>query len=273
MKLDLISLGVLSLFAARVAPKEQNPLSSEEESPARPDKTLIDPEDNTINPPYSQNEDIPSSNFPWTHKPICGKQFDEFGEPFCVYTNASFSDGRGISILTTPGVAEKFATLPPFQNSTALSSRGINVDADPKDRPWYTVSIPGKGIGMRASRPLQRGDLITAYTPVVLAHIGDSLFTEDREKLLRLAVEQLPVGSRDAYLDLAKIYDEADVIAQDVLKANGFDMEIGALKHGAVFPEASRYNHACAPKYVLYPPPPVQPPVRISSTAKNRLTD
>lgn len=255
MKLDLVSLGVLSLFTALVASNEQKPLSSEEKSSATLDEAIIDPEDNTVNPASSQVEEIPPSYFPWTHKPICGNQFDELGEAFCVYTNASFSDGRGISILTTPGVAEKFATLPPFQNSTALSSRGINVDTDPKDRPWYTVSIPGKGVGMRASRPLQRGDLITAYTPVVLAHIGDSLFTEDREKLLRLAVEQLPVASRDAYLDLAKIYDEADVVAQDVLKANGFDMEIGGLKHGAVFPEASRYNHACAPKYVLYPPP------------------
>lgn len=250
MKLDSVSFGVLSLFAALVAASA--PLPQDESGGTQYEAIVNSEEEITSNSTSLQDEETLISYFPWTHKPVCGTQRDESGDPFCVYTNASFSNGRGISILTTPAVAKKFAALPPFQNSTALSSHGINaVDTQAEDRPWYTTSIPGKGVGMRASRPLKRGDLITAYTPVVLAHIGDQMFTEDREKLLRLAVQQLPAASRDAYLDLAKIYDEEDVVAQDVLKANGFDMEIGGLKHGAVFPEASRYNHACAPKYVF----------------------
>jgi len=253
MKLNVISVGVLSLFVSLVAAH-----SSEDDTPTSQDdgvdtisrERILDPED-TITNSASSPEDRESSSpyFPWTHKPICGETLSDSGDQFCIYTNASFGNGRGISILTTPAVAEEFAALPPFQDATALSSKGINANLSAEERPWYTAALPGKGIGMLASRPLQRGDLITAYTPSLLAHIGDQFFTEEREKLLRLGLDQLPPTSRDTYLALAKIYDEPGVAAQDILKANGFDMQIAGLKHGAVFPEASRYNHACAPKY------------------------
>ncbi|KIW72320.1 hypothetical protein PV04_00523 [Phialophora macrospora] len=238
MKLNAVSLGVLPLCVALVSASDALPTSSE---------TFVDPEHDHIHPASNQEQEESTSYFPWTHKPICTEDVDESGDQFCVYTNASFSNGRGISIFTRPAIAQEFASLPPFQDPTALSSNGINLDPDPEDRPWYTAFVPGKGMGMFASRPLDRGDLITAYTPCLLTHIGDLLFTEDRERLLRLAIDQLPPASRDAYFALAKIYDEPDVMAQDILKANGFEMKLGGLMHPAVFPEASRYNHACAP--------------------------
>ncbi|KEF59923.1 uncharacterized protein A1O9_04771 [Exophiala aquamarina CBS 119918] len=253
MKLGVISFRVLSLFVSLVAAdsgSEVDAPASQDEFDTTSSETIIKPEDIIIESASSQEDqgqETSDSYFPWTHKPICGEALSESGDQFCIYTNASFSNGRGISILTTVAVAEEFAALPLFQDATALSSKGINVDTAADERPWYTAALPGKGIGMLASRPLQRGDLITAYTPSLLAHVGDSLFTEERERLLRLGLDQLPSTSREAYLALAKFYDEPDVVAQDVLKANGFDMQVGGLKHGAVFPEASRYNHACGP--------------------------
>jgi hypothetical protein len=248
MKLNAVSLGVLSLCVALVASSDQGASSPHDEIPASRE-TFVDPEHDHIHPASDEEQEEAASYFPWTHKPICTEDVDETGDRFCVYTNASFSNGRGISIFTRPAIAQEFASLPPFQDPTVLSSKGINLDADTEDRPWYTAFIPGKGMGMFASRPLERGDLITAYTPCLLTHIGDLLFTDDRERLLRLAIDQLPPASRDAYLALAKIYDEPDVMAQDILKANGFEMKLGGLMHPAVFPEASRFNHACAPKY------------------------
>ncbi|OAL27796.1 hypothetical protein AYO20_09649 [Fonsecaea nubica] len=231
MRLDGISLCLLTRFVALVTASE---------SPTSSSGSIVDSS-------TEEERESESPYFPWTHQPICSEHLSEAGDEFCVYTNASFSNGRGISIFTTPAIAHEFASLPPFQDAAALSSKGINPETDEEDRPWYTSSIPGKGIGMLASRPLKRGDLITAYTPALVAHIGDLVFSEDRERLLKLAIDQLPAASRDAYLDLAKIYDEPEVVAQDVLKANGFDMKIGGLLHPAVFPEAARYNHACAP--------------------------
>ncbi len=189
-----------------------------------------------------------NSYFPWTYKPVCSKYLDGVGDKLCVYTNATFSNGRGISIFTTPRIAEEFAALPPFREPAALLAQGINSGGITKDQPWYTSVIPDKGTGMFASRPLDRSDRITAFTPYLLAHMENILTTQERENFLRIAVDQLPKASRAAYLDLAKIYNEPSVVVQDVVKANAFEIQIGGLMHLAVFPESSRFNHACAPK-------------------------
>ncbi|EXJ65097.1 hypothetical protein A1O7_01437 [Cladophialophora yegresii CBS 114405] len=255
MKLSAVSLGVLSLCVSLVASSQQDEFHPSSETFAEPEHHHLElpasneaPKHDHVQLPSGQAQEDPTSYFPWTHKPICTKDADDDPEDqFCVYTNASFSNGRGISIFTRPAIAREFASLPPFQDPTALSSNGINLDSNAKDLPWYTAFVPGKGMGMFASRPLHRGDLITAYTPCLVTHIGDLRFTDDRERMLRLAINQLPPATTDAYLALAKVYDEPEVVAQDILKANGFEMKLGDLMHPAVFPEASRYNHACAP--------------------------
>lgn len=180
----------------------------------------------------------------WTHEPVCTEFLGELESQLCVYTNASFSEGRGISIFTTPKIADEIASLLPFQDPVALSSQAVNVPTET----WYTKEIPGKGVGMMAKHDLQRGDLLTIYTPFLLAHTENILNTTERERFLQIALSQLPQRSQEQYLDLAKIYHLADVVVQDVVKANSFEMHLGGQMHLAVFPESSRLNHACAPK-------------------------
>ncbi|TVY20458.1 SET domain-containing protein 5 [Lachnellula arida] len=81
------------------------------------------------------------------------------------------------------------------------------------------------------------------------------LSTRDREVFLRIAIDQLPSASREAYLSLSTIYGNPTVIAQDVLKANNFEIQVRGEIHLAVFPETSRMNHDCAPnsQYCLDP--------------------
>lgn len=189
---------------------------------------------------------------PWSYNPVCTGYFDVLDGPLCVYTNSSFSSGRGISIFTTPKIASEFAALLPFHDDSILSQHGINPVAAAADNdgqsPWYTKPLEGKGIGMLASRPLKRGDLVAAYTPFLLAHMENLLSTVERERFLRVAVDQLPAASRERYFSLATIYDDPRVVVQDVVKANAFEMQVGGQMHLAVFPEASRMNHACGPK-------------------------
>ncbi|KAH8814965.1 hypothetical protein F5884DRAFT_158077 [Xylogone sp. PMI_703] len=178
--------------------------------------------------------------FPWSYEPACislqGSQ-----EPICVYTNSSFGRGRGISIFTTPRIAEEFAGLPPFHDAALLEN--INQPSNL----WYTKQIPSKGTGMLAKKDLKRGDLITSYTPILIALIGEKMSSLEREKYLRIAIDQLPPATRDAYLSLSTIYGHANMIVQDVLKANTFEMHIGGVMHLAIFPEPARINHECAP--------------------------
>lgn len=171
--------------------------------------------------------------FPWSYKPVCTPLLGNVGSKVCVYTNATFSDGRGVSIFTTPQIAKEFAALPPFQNPAALD--GINESGDS----WYTQQLEGKGVGMLASRRLNRKDLVTAYTPVLLVYREQELSMQEREALLRTAINQLPPATRKAYLGLSTIYGDADLVVQDILKANTFEIEVGGQMHLALIPEVS----------------------------------
>jgi hypothetical protein len=178
---------------------------------------------------------------PWTHRPICTASLQSIGEPLCIYTDSTFSNNRGISIFTTPSLARKFASLPAFQEPLPEhinSPTGV----------YRTQEIEGKGIGILASRPLSFGDRITAHTPAFIAYLESELSTLEREKSWRLAISQLPEELREKFLNLSTVYGDARVRVQDIVKANTFQLEIGGVRHLAVWPETSRLNHGCAPK-------------------------
>ncbi|KAK7193846.1 hypothetical protein DPSP01_010187 [Paraphaeosphaeria sporulosa] len=193
-----------------------------------------------------QDTNVQISHRPWSYPPICTDVLPSIGSSLCIYTDTSFSHGRGISIFTTPELAERVVLLPPFQDSEAL--QGINEFTGT----WITQEIPGKGMGMLAKRNLVFKDKITAYTPALLAYLETDLSTAEREKFFKLAVSQLPEATRDMYLGLATVYGLPEVKYQDVVKANTFQMEIEGHNHLAVFPETSRLNHACTPNAQYY---------------------
>jgi hypothetical protein len=181
---------------------------------------------------------------PWSHAPICTSILPGINDTLCVYTDTSFAENRGISIFTTPHLANRFASLPAFRDTSALTSQAINKPTDT----YQATSIPGKGIGMLASRPLAVGDRVTAYTPAFLAYLESELSTLDREALWRTATEQLPSTLKEKFLGLATVYGDPRVQVQDIVKANTFQVIIDGVNHLAVWPETSRLNHACAPK-------------------------
>jgi ribosomal RNA assembly protein len=158
-----------------------------------------------------------------------------------VYTDTSFANGRGISIVTTPSLATKFAALPAFQ---ASPPEHVNTFSDT----WFTSSIPGKGMGMLASVPLDPKTRVLAYTPVFIAYLEADLETMEREALWRVAVEQLPEQARHQFLDLAVVFGDPRFKVQDIVKANTFQVVVGDGNHLVVWPETSRLNHECAPK-------------------------
>ncbi|KAL1599516.1 ribosomal RNA assembly protein krr1 [Paraconiothyrium brasiliense] len=191
---------------------------------------------------YTNTEVVRTTHEGWSLPPACTDLLPSIGSKLCVYTNTSFSNGRGISLFTTPELSKYALALPAFQNPDALE--GIN---EPSGT-WYTQGIPGKGMGMLAKRDLQFRDRITAHTPALLAYLESDLSTAEREKFFKLAVSQLPEQTREMYLGLATVYGLPQVKYQDVVKANTFQLEIDGHNHLAVFPETSRLNHACAPK-------------------------
>ena len=203
---------------------------------------------NDFQSPLAKNSTVKkgkAEHGPWTHAPACTKVLSDVGSTLCVYTDATFSNGRGISIFTTPRIAAEFKNLPVFHNAAALDEVNRIEDV------WYTRQTPGKGTGMFANRTLKHGNRITTYTPVLLVHKDTSLSTKEREHFLKLAINRLPAATRDAYFSLTTVYGDPRVKTQDVVEANAFEIPVGGVMHMAVYPETSRINHDCAPKSVL----------------------
>jgi len=183
---------------------------------------------------------------PWSFAPTCTEVLHGINNKLCVYTNTSFSNGRGISIFTTPQIATEFANLPPFQDPIVLN------DINKPNGPWYTRKLPDKGVGMLAKKSIKPKEPITAFTPVLLVYMENALSTLERERFLRMAIEQLPPKTRDAYLTLATIYGHKETIIQDVLKANTFELQLSGERHMAIIPEPARMNHDCGPNAQYY---------------------
>lgn len=179
---------------------------------------------------------------PWSFKPVCTQTLPSVGSELCVYTNATFANGRGISIFTTTQIAEQTTTLPPFNDRDVLSPL-LNTDSGA----WYTQPISNKGIGMFAKRPLRRGDVIVATTPVLVAYSENLLSPAERERYLQVAIHQLPASTREAYLNLTTVHGNPEILMQDIAAANTFAIQLHGQKHLAAFPEPSRINHDCAP--------------------------
>lgn len=191
------------------------------------------------------SDDIEEKDYaPWSHPPICTHVLESINDKLCIYTSTSFSNGRGISIFTTPSLAVQFASLPAFTDQPALAKQKVNINTGT----WRAESIPSKGIGMLASRRLVFKDRVTAYTPAFLAYLESELGTLERENWWRLAIEQLPEKTKKDFLELATVYGDERVRVQDIVKANTFQVTVGDGNHLAVFPETSRLNHACNPK-------------------------
>jgi hypothetical protein len=184
---------------------------------------------------------------PWSYPPTCTHMLESINHKLCVYTDTTFSHGRGISIFTTPRLAAQFASLPAFKDPSSQEHEHINTLSGT----WHATSIPNKGIGMLASRPLNFKDRVTAYTPAFVAYLEGELSTHEREHWWRRAIEQLPEKIQNDFLSLTYVYGDERIRVQDIVKANTFQIEVGGVNHLAVFPETSRLNHACNPKYAL----------------------
>lgn len=195
---------------------------------------------------------------PWTGPLACAGAY-------CVYANPSFEGGRGLSLITTAQVARDVGALPGFA-AAAAAPASLNNNADLVGQadgpaPFRVQAIPGKGLGLVATRPIRRGHAIMAHTPVVLAHLDiiSKMATADQHRLLDAAVAQLPARTRAAYM--AQAASAGGHAVADVMHTNAFGLNLGvagAPRHFANFPEVSRFNHDCRPNVAYYTTPLLQ---------------
>jgi hypothetical protein len=187
---------------------------------------------------------------PWTQKPSCVTTAHSYDVTLCVYTSSIFANGRGISLVTTPEVAEEISKSPAFTDPTIHDN--INIE----HRPAYIErDIPGAGRGMIATRRLRKGDRILYETPVYISNRDTlRLENENRVAFQEQAVDSLPKKARESLLGLIEHgaggpNGKIDSIV--VTNAFGVQLTQNSTMHNVLFPEISRINHDCRPKSVF----------------------
>ena len=187
----------------------------------------------------------------WSYEPACTGAIDGIGSELCVYTSVEYAGGRGVSIVTAPAIAEKFAALLPFKDSTALDGLLLtgHVSVTPKTK--------FKGRMALAKQNLKSGDQLASNVPVVVvSHALDDFSGPEREEVLRVAVLRLPVATQQLLARLTWESDAEFLIYGYYNHHGGFPVNVGGHNHYALFPELSYFNHACAPKSVFLPDAP-----------------
>lgn len=167
---------------------------------------------------YPENGD---KGGPWTHRPVCiesdtaslEEDETEEEEEFCIFTNTTFNHGKGVSIFTTPSIAQEFSELPAFQSGSSDS----RTDGK-RNHVWYTKFLPGRGAGMLAKKKLGQGELILESRPVLVVNPKRKMGRRFGEEVLGRAVDQLRGVTRGRYLGLARGTGDESVRVQDVLK-------------------------------------------------------
>lgn len=142
---------------------------------------------------------------------------------FCVFTNPSFNKGEGVSVITTEKSMATIATRSAFVESEGI----LETDSDSGLTPPYReVEIPGKDIGLVATRTIRMGELIMARTPAIMVNekaieaLGKKLVSE----LLARASDTLPTQHREVMLNLSthtSFSDYGDKLYK-ILQTNSF---------------------------------------------------
>ncbi|KAJ4396374.1 SET domain-containing protein 5 [Gnomoniopsis smithogilvyi] len=118
--------------------------------------------------------------------------------------------------------------------------------------PYRDVNIPGKGVGLVATRVVEPNEVYMARTPAVM--LDDTAFRllgrARLTALLTKAVDDLPYAHRMEYLNLtthSEVESHAERVYEIFMK-NNFRTEVQNVEvfHSA-FTQVSRLNHACRP--------------------------
>lgn len=175
-------------------------------------------------------------------------------DKYCVFSNPSFNQGEGVSIITTGKSISTIATRPAFK---AENEKAVETDSKPVP-PYHEVEIVGKDIGLVATRAIQAGELIMARTPAIMVNEKaiQALGRKAVSELLIRAVEELPSQHRESLLNLSTHSTPSDYGDKlyRILQTNSFrtGYHDGNNPFYSLFTEVSRLNHDCRPTCAYY---------------------
>lgn len=166
----------------------------------------------------------------WIRATACYELPREPEIEFCTFTLRSFSNGEGISIITTHDTFDKISALPVF-SATTSSSPSTHTTSSEEPPPYQAVPIQGKGLGLVSTRPIAFHKVYLSRTPAVV--LDDEAFNRlGRARLtalLAVAASELPAEHEEAYMSLSTHVEEKlsrEDTAYEVFMRNNFRTEV-----------------------------------------------
>ena len=173
---------------------------------------------------------------PWTHQPHCRigtSSKTKAVKEYCIFTIANHTSRRGFSIFTTPDLADAVIEHAKFEIYNQVES----VNPSP---PYVKRQLPGRGIGLIATREIKAGETIMRDIPSLILNTG-GLFHVDgdaRHELIWRGFLQLPAMSQNHTRALATSRGGDEI--EDVAHTNAIGVTLGdGHSYGAILPELS----------------------------------
>lgn len=211
---------------------------------------------NLINPFHAQghcmapmDDDSPPkfhhrTDVPWSHHPYCISTVNtNVPEKLCVYSSTAYNDGTGVSVVARPWTAASMTgaiqdTFPAWIFRRHLAHQGRWVTKD--DVPYTVAPVPGKGLGVVATRRIKQFETIMTGFPAMIID-KDFLFSggneslPERTHLFQTALDQL--ADQERFLSLAKGDGRRGHVVEEVARTNAFGITINGREMNAVYPE------------------------------------
>jgi hypothetical protein len=208
-------------------------------------------------------DDVTGSDtrIPWTHSARCAmmRSAEKGEKKYCVYSSSSFNDNSGIGVITTPDTAASMVEAVLVQTDAWRARRYLaNQNQTEYDRdgnlvtiPYVVKQVPGKGIGVVATRRIKQFEVFMISYPAVIAHNdffpGEGVSTPDGgDTLFQTALDQLV--DKERLTSLAQNKPGEIHIVEDTIRTNAFGIVLNGQGHKGLYPEIARMNHACDPK-------------------------
>ncbi|GAB1317486.1 SET domain-containing protein 5 [Madurella fahalii] len=190
---------------------------------------------------------------PWSRKPFCIEPVaeDEPSPADCVFISHTFR-GQGIALITTPDLATSLVDYLDDYNVSQRHGRDLTTSENLREdaKSTYEVrDLPGRGKGLVAKGEFAKHEIIMIGFPVFVVRMdflnADSYTQRQKRLMMETGINQLPPEQKKAIMALAKSTGGEPIL--DVIRTNGFGIEIEGVQHLALFIDGSRVNHNCRP--------------------------
>ena len=179
---------------------------------------------------------------PWTHPPHC-EIVSPAGDKLCVFTDANYYGGQGLSIVARPEVVKTLLG----EEGMFLSGRGRyeSKGRGEGEVKYEALERPGMGVGLfvKSGQSYEAGEVILVDYPTLMlpAEGFEGADLGVLEGLAWKGLLQLPEGGRGLTRGLARSKKGWGIVDEivDVVDTNAFAHGKGGAVHNIIFPLAA----------------------------------